>query len=132
MPLLTKKDIKQKNDLVVEEVEVEEWGGSVRVRSMTAKERDEFESEMFHQAKGEKPINVRAHLVMTCCVDEKGNRLFTEADLSWLEKKNFAPMETIAEKARVLAKLTKKDVEKLEKNLEADQAESSNSDSASN
>lgn len=129
MSLLTKKEIKQVKDHTTQEVEVPEWNGSVLVRSMTARERDEFEAEMLLQAEGKKPASVRARFVMICCVDESGNRIFNEADLPWLENKSFAPMQRIADVVRKISKLTVEDVEELEKNLEKDRAESSNSDS---
>lgn len=51
MPLLSKTDILCANDLQTEDVEVSEWGGAVRVRSFTGRERDAFEAS----------VNLRAH-----------------------------------------------------------------------
>ena len=46
MSLLSKTAILTANDLQTEDVEVPEWGGAVRVRSFTGRERDAFESSM--------------------------------------------------------------------------------------
>ena len=43
MALLSKADILGCNDIPTELVEVPEWGGSVKVRGMTAGERDRFD-----------------------------------------------------------------------------------------
>ena len=49
MTLLSKTAILTANDLQTEDVEVPEWGGAVRVRSFTGRERDAFESSMVRQ-----------------------------------------------------------------------------------
>lgn len=46
MTLLSKSAILCANDLQTEDVEVPEWGGAVRVRSFTGRERDAFEASM--------------------------------------------------------------------------------------
>ena len=44
MTLLSKTAILAENDLKSEDIEVPEWGGAVRVRSFTGRERDTFEA----------------------------------------------------------------------------------------
>ena len=46
MTLLSKTAILTANDLQTEDIEVPEWGGAVRVRNFTGRERDAFESSM--------------------------------------------------------------------------------------
>ena len=46
MTLLSKTAILAAQDLQTEDVEVPEWGGAVRVRSFTGRERDVFEAGM--------------------------------------------------------------------------------------
>jgi len=44
---LNKEQILRADDLKTEEVDVPEWGGSVRVRVLTGTERDAFESSIY-------------------------------------------------------------------------------------
>ena len=46
MTLLFKTAILAAQDLQTEDVEVPEWGGAVRVRSFTGRERDAFQASM--------------------------------------------------------------------------------------
>ena len=50
MTLLSKTEILTANDLQTEDVEVPEWGGAVRVRSFTGREREPFEVSMVRGA----------------------------------------------------------------------------------
>jgi len=50
MSLLSKTAILAANDLKSEDIEVPEWGGAVRVRSFTGRERDAFEASMVRGA----------------------------------------------------------------------------------
>ena len=58
MTLLSKTAILCANDLQTEDVEVPEWGGAVRVRSFTGRERDAFEASM---VRGEDVEILRLH-----------------------------------------------------------------------
>lgn len=132
MAILTKKAIKQANDNPSELVSIPEWGGDVYVRALTAFERDNLEERLFKQSEGKEPNNVRSIIAAMCCVDENGNRLFEDSDIEWLSKKNASAVSRVSDKARILSKMTKQEVEELEKNSEGDRANSSNSDSVSN
>jgi len=49
MGLLTRDAILEAQDLQHEEVYIPEWGGSVRVRTLTGAERDAFEQSIVDQ-----------------------------------------------------------------------------------
>ena len=51
MKVLTRDDILNKKDYVVEEVFVAEWGGTVRLRSLTGEGRDVYTKKCSDQAK---------------------------------------------------------------------------------
>ena len=87
MTYLSRDAILQREDIKTEDVEVPEWGGTVRVRGMSGVERDAFESSLIEQpaANGQRKrrrqqttktnmANVRAKLCAWCIVDEKGAR----------------------------------------------------------
>lgn len=116
MTILTKNDIINAKDLEIERVVVKEWGGAVAVRGMTAKERDDFEHEMFNQIENKSTKTVRAKLVCRCCVDENGDRIFKDEDYIMLEKKNGRVVDKIFKVAQRLSGLTGKEVEDLAKN----------------
>ena len=107
--LLTRDQILGVQDLTFVEVEVPEWGGTVRVRMMTGAERDSFEAGTVTRH-GKRidvnVVNIRARLVALTVVDEKGERLFTEADVEVLARKSSAALNRVFEAARVLNGLT--------------------------
>jgi len=105
--LLTRSAIFEAVDVVTETVEVPEWGGSVRVRGLTGKERDIFEQNSLRRnKKGDMELNManmRARLVAFCTVDENGERIFTDDDIAELGRKSAAPLERIAKVAQRLS-----------------------------
>jgi hypothetical protein len=112
MTYLSKDAILKAEDLDTEDVEVPEWGGSVRVRGMTAAERDKFEQIM----SGENVANIRANLVARTVVDENGERLFTDADIGELGKKSAQALDRVFDASSRLSGLRSQDIDELEKN----------------
>jgi len=96
------------------------WGGRcVYVRSMTAGERDQWESFLVeHQTPAGtlKSDAVRATLVALCCADADGRLMFTTEDVEALSGKNAAALNVICDRARALNKLNADDIEELAKN----------------
>jgi hypothetical protein len=112
--LLSKGQILDAEDLTTEDVEVPEWGGTVRVRSLTGTERDKFETDMVDKhGKATKLGDIRARLAALCMVDAKGQRLFSDAEAHALGKKSGAALERVSSVAMRLAGLTQDDVEEL-------------------
>jgi hypothetical protein len=128
--LLTKDAILTANDLVTEDVEVPEWGGAVRVRSISGAERDAFEQAIVTR-KGKNVTtnmaNIRAKMVALSLVDESGQRLFSDSDVVALGRKSAAALDRVFSVAQRLAGLTDTDVDELAENLEAGQNEGSTS-----
>ena len=119
MTLLTKDQILGADDRDSIEVDVPEWGGSVRIAAMTACERDAFEASMIDtKGKGDakRLQNFRARFVASCIVDEDGNRLFSNKDIVDLGKKSSAPISRLFDECRKLNGMTDEDVEELEGN----------------
>lgn len=124
-PLLTRDQILSASDLTFEIVPVPEWGGDVRVRSLSGKERDAFEASILTIRSGGKtrlnPADMRAKLVSRCIVNENGERLFTDADITMLSAKSAAALQRVFEAAQRLSGLSDQDVEELEEGLKNDQ-----------
>jgi len=102
------------NDYKVEVVDVPEWGGQVKVKGLTGRERDEFEAGMFVR-RGREMVrdtaNLRARLVVLCCLDEAGNPLFQREDVKALGEKSGAALDRIYEKAAMLSGIMENDLE---------------------
>ena len=119
MSLLSKTAILAAQDLQTEDVEVPEWGGAVRVRSFTGRERDAFEASMVRGEGRDRKVdltNMRARLVGLTVIDETGQRLFTDEEVDLLGAKSGAALDRVFAVAQKLNGLSGADVEELSKN----------------
>ena len=119
MSLLSKTAILAAQDLQTEDVEVPEWGGAVRVRSFTGRERDAFEASMVRGDGKDRKVdltNMRARLVGLTVIDETGQRLFTDDEVDLLGAKSGAALDRVFAVAQKLNGLSGADVEELSKN----------------
>ena len=131
MPLLTKQAILAAADLPHEDVSVPVWGGSVRVRTMTGAERDQFRASL--NAEGGTPIGqFSAALLAATIVDESGNTLFEAADLEALQGKSAKALDVPGAVAMRLNGLGGTAVADAVKNSAADQSADSGSGSPKN
>ncbi len=76
---LKKEDILKANDSYYEDVDVPEWGGSVRIKVMSGSERDAYEASIYELKGTEVKFNredFRSKLLAKVIVDEKGDRPF--------------------------------------------------------
>jgi hypothetical protein len=120
MPLLSKEQILAVDDLTYEDVEVPEWGGTVRVRMLTGAERDKFEESVMTRKGRQVDVKLallRAKLVALTVVDEAGQRLFEERDVAALGQKSAVALNRVFEVAQRINGLTEKDVNELTENL---------------
>lgn len=118
-------------DITTEDVEVPEWGTWLRVRGITARERDEWEASCLTGKGKNREVsirNLRAKLVVLSVVDEQDRRIFRDADVVALGDKSSAAVDRIYDVASRLAGVTDSDVEELTKNSESDQSDDSISD----
>lgn len=122
--LLTKDQILQADDRKYQDVDCPEWGGTVRVRSLSGMERDMFETSVVVGKGKNRDVNLRnlrAKLVALTVVDGLGEPLFTEPDVKALGEKNAAALDRVFTSAQQLSGLREADVEELVKNSETDQ-----------
>lgn len=117
--LLNKEQILKVEDLPSETVQVPEWGGEVRVRTMRGDERDDFEADVF-ETRGDKVQtnrkNFRAKLLARTIVDDKNERMFSDADIKDLGRKSAKALDRIFAVAQRLNGLSKEDEDALVKN----------------
>src|SRR5215472_6825818 len=114
---LSRDDILKAEDGGTVEVDVPEWGGTVLVRGMTGRERDEFETSMLERGRGGRmvpnPVNTRAKVIARCIVDDDGKRLFTAADVQALGDKSGAAIDRVFEVAARLSGMSDEDREEM-------------------
>jgi len=131
MALLTRDDILAVDDQQYEEIEVPEWGGSVKVRGMSGTQRDAYEASIIEQRGNDRKVNLanaRAKLVARCLVDEGNHLMFTDDDVRALGRKSARALERVFDKARELSGMSEADVEKLTENFDDDPSEGGTSD----
>ncbi len=120
MGYLSRDEILNAEDRQFDEVDCPEWGGAVRLRSISGRQRDEYEQSMIEQRGNDRKMNLRnarAKLVVLCAVDEAGNPLFTSEDLRRLSSKNAKPLDRLFSAAQKLCGLTEDDLKDLTENF---------------
>lgn len=118
---LTREEILGANDARTVDVRVREWGGVVRLRSLTARERGEYErwldGEDGAESKEAVLMTLRERLVFLTAINEDGSRKFTEpGDVTVLGQKNGAILNRLFASAMKLNKIRDADVEEMVKN----------------
>ena len=121
MTYLSRDDILKADDLHIEDVEVPEWGGIVRVCGLSGRERADFQISTI-QLRGKETIpvlsNLQAKLVARAIVDEDGHRMFTDQDITALGEKSSTTLERVFQVASRLSGLSDDDLETLAGNSE--------------
>jgi len=128
MALLSRDAILAADDREYEVVPCPEWGGEVRLRSLTGAERDAYEQSLVQTRGKSREMNLRnarAKLVALCAVDENGNRLFSDQDVAALGRKNAKPLDRLFDVARRLSGLTEDDVDRLTEDFDDAQSDAS-------
>lgn len=93
-------------------VEVPEWGGSVKLRVMTGSARDQLEKG--HNR--EDGANFRGRLAAYSIVDDQGVPIFAEKDVLALGSKSQSALDRIVKAALALNGLRPEDTDEAEKN----------------
>lgn len=115
MPYLNKQQILEAQDRKYEDVEIPEWGGMVRIGTMSAAARDQYEVRFVEARKtgADANMSLRALLVAACVVDESGEPVFTMDDVVALGKKSGAALNRVFSRALDLNVLTKVAAERV-------------------
>lgn len=119
------------DDLPHEDVEVPEWGVTVRVRGMTGSDRDAYEARAVAVKRGGQDVELRlqdfrSKLLVKCLYDPDTNeRIFTEAEASKLGAKSGQVIERLFEIAGRLSGMADDAVEAARGNSVGGQSGSS-------
>lgn len=129
--ILSKADILGCHDMRIKTVEVPEWGGSVRLRSLTGAERDAFEALLVKDIDGKRVpdlANLRAKLLAATIVDEEDRQIFSAGDIASLGKKSAVALDRVFNVAQRLNGMSADAVEEAAKNSDSAPAGASTSD----
>ena len=124
MTLLNFDDIVASQDKEYEDVEVPEWGGTVRIATMSGEDRDRWELSMMQaDDSSERGFKLnfdaysRVRLVAMCLVDDNFNRIFvTKEQIERLSQKSGKVMDLLYDVAQRVNGITDEDIDDLEKN----------------
>lgn len=126
--LLSKDQILSAHDIHVEELPVPEWGGVICIKTLSADERDQIESEIIQinpqtgQPKAMKTNTLRSLVAFYGICDEEGHRLFTDKrDIDLLGRKSAAALDRVVVRIQELSAMSPADIEKLVTDLKNDQ-----------
>jgi hypothetical protein len=116
--LLGRDEILAADDLQSVTIDVPEWGGRVRLRTITAAERDAWDEVDLKRRLAQEPVStpVRARLVALCAVDGNGQQLFSTKDVEALAAKSAKAMDRVFGAASDLNFLSAGSIGELEKN----------------
>ena len=103
--ILSKTDILGSHDMRIQTVDVPEWGGSVRLRTLTGTERDAFEATLVRVVDGKRVPemdNLRAKLLAATIVDEQDRQVFSASDVAALGRKSALALDRVFSVAQAL------------------------------
>lgn len=106
--MLSRDSILSAKDFDFKDVEVPEWGGTVRLRGLSAAERDNFEANL---AQTQDLSNLRSRLVVMSLIDEDGARLFKDSEAKELGEKNALVIMKLFEIVRELSGMADEDLQ---------------------
>ena len=122
----TRDQILAADDLNTEEVFVDEWNLTVRVRELTGSERGSFQAAVAKADSSGQSSNVEIDLrnlqVRLCAmtiVDENGNRLFADNELKVLGNKSARALQRVFDVAARLSAISETSVEDAVEKSEA-------------
>lgn len=105
------------DDLPTRALEVPEWGCTIHLRSLTGAERDGFEGWLADQKRS--PRDLRARFAALVIGDEKGERVFTDADIPRIANKSARALERIRAEGMTWIGYTEEEIKEIEGNSES-------------
>lgn len=130
MTTLTREQILAADDMELSDpIDVPEWGGTIRCRTMMGADRDAMELRQVdhrqslidsgeYESVEDIPtsvmvLNLRAETVAACACDDDGNLLFTVDDVEALGQKSGKALDRVFSVAKDLNALSDQDVQEL-------------------
>lgn len=114
MTFLNKESIFNANDIRISTVSVPEWGGELRIKSLSVAERDLLTDKIKNA--GDSQAKISIGIVIMTVIDNNGNKVFSDSDYDALANKSAPVIERIALEALRINGLNPDAVEQAEKN----------------
>ena len=111
MPLLSRESILTADDLKTVDVPVPEWGGEVRIRSLTGTQRELFGRSLLGADGKPTGEGYNLKLVAVSVVQEDGTLAFTLDDVQILGTKSDVALERVVDAIETLNKMKIGDIE---------------------
>ena len=139
MALMTREQILSAEDIAFEDIDLSDipgWG-TVRIKDLSAAERDRLEASMVRQRSQPKRgggvtvrqetnlENIRARFCAACIVGEEMQLLFGEADVLALGRKSARALDRIFDRVRARNGLSEETVNELVENFDSGQTDDS-------
>ncbi|WP_130470646.1 hypothetical protein [Candidatus Magnetaquicoccus inordinatus] len=115
---LTREQILDSQDLGTVQVSVPQWGGEVPIREWSGVERNRFQELVKDKAPA---VGIPAILTTLSVVDEGGNRMFRDTDLTTVAGKSAAALEVISDAVIKLNRIGQQEEDAAEKNSDPGQ-----------
>ena len=112
---LTRDDILAISDVVIEKLEMQDWGGDVYIKTISGADYVALQALKPGQGDDEDPDSLEKVIVIGTC-DEKGTCLFNNDDIPALKNKAFKNLERLSMKILELNGLSTQQAEEAEKN----------------
>jgi len=113
-----KETIKAAKDIHDKHVEMPEWGVTIEVRTMTARERANLFTSCMDKKGNVIHDKFQAGVIIACCFDpESGEKLFAPADESLIMEKSAGAVERLANAAMEISGLSPDAMKEAEKNV---------------
>jgi hypothetical protein len=129
---LDARGILEQPTLVIEDLYVPEWKGKIRLKMLSAKERDDFETSMVKVGRNGKQQlnnqNFRARLVQLAAVKADGSPLFTRHDIKSLGELPAAGLQRVFNKINEMSAFSEDDLKELSEDFDETQGDDSSSD----
>ena len=123
---LNAESILAAEDFKYAEVDCPEWGGTVRVGSLSGGQR----AQITQRVNDKQLDELDELLAVMACVDEDGSRIFTNKDIASLKKKSAAVVTRIAKKVLEISGIGNEagEVDEAKKNSELTASDDSSLD----
>lgn len=135
LSILTADVILAKQDIKEEEMEIEEWEGTVIVRGLSSVAHEKLVQSAMRGPIGARDFNMVGYQAKVCVLcayngftKDGGERIFEDAHVPMLQEKASGPVSKIAQKAQELSGIGGTALEKLRANLGQTPSEDSLSD----
>jgi hypothetical protein len=122
--MLTRDDILKADDRKVVDVDVPEWGGPVRLRALSGRQRAEFDAVRARilEAGSKDYGDILMCLLVRSMVDEDGELLFTDDDADALGEKLHGALDRLFDAAMELNGLSERAIDDAVGNSDGDRS----------